>query len=274
MTVELGIALFRIAAWVYVLAALCYIVFLISKSVVIGSIGLVVLVAGLGVHTASLAVRVLATHQPPFLNLYEYLLCMIWSGVIVYLVLESVSKTKVLGAFGVTLIAAAAVVAAYLAPLEAKPVPPALKSIWRTPHIASASLAYAAFAMAFCLAIMYLLKSRSVGNEKSFWASRLPALETMDRIIYRTVAFGFLMETFLILTGALWAQKSWARYWGWDNKETWSLVTWLVYAMYLHTRAIGWKGRKSAILAMIGFVVAMFTLFGVTYLLSGLHSYT
>jgi len=219
-------------------------------------------------------VRVLATHQPPFLNLYEYLLCMIWSGVIVYLVLESVSKTKVLGAFGVTLIAAAAVVAAYLAPLEAKPVPPALKSIWRTPHIASASLAYAAFAMAFCLAIMYLLKSRSVGNEKSFWASRLPALETMDRIIYRTVAFGFLMETFLILTGALWAQKSWARYWGWDNKETWSLVTWLVYAMYLHTRAIGWKGRKSAILAMIGFVVAMFTLFGVTYLLSGLHSYT
>ena len=274
MTVELGIVFFRIAAWVYVLSALCYITFLISKSAAIGKVGLATLIAGLGVHTASLVVRILATREPPFLNLYEYLLCMIWSGVVVYLVLETISKTKSFGAFGVTLIGAAAVVTVYLAPLEARPVPPALKSIWRTPHIASASLAYAAFAMAFCLAITYLIKSRSEGDPKSFWATRLPSASVLDRTIYRMIAFGFLMETFLILTGALWAQRSWARFWGWDNKETWSLITWLVYAAYLHTRAIGWKGRRSAILAMIGFAVAMFTLFGVTYLLSGLHSYT
>ena len=274
MTVALGIGLFRIAAWTYAIAAMCYLAYLASKNTVIGRLGLGALVAGLGAHTASLVVRILATHQPPFLNLYEYLLCMIWSGAVIYLVLEYISKTKVFGSFGVALIGVAAVMTAYFAPLEARPVPPALKSIWRTPHIASASLAYAAFAMATCLAVMYLLRSRNADDPKSFWASRLPAADVLDRTIYRMVAFGFLMETFLILTGALWAQKSWARYWGWDNKETWSLITWLVYAMYLHTRAIGWKGRRSAILAIIGFVVAMFTLFGVTYLLSGLHSYT
>lgn len=273
MTVELGVLLFQIASWIYVAAALCYIGYLIAKKDAAGTAGTILLLVGLLFHTGSLVARTVATREPPFLNLYEYTLCMIWSAAVIYLVLQAITKTKVFGSFGVTLIAVAAVSSSYVFSWAVRPVPPALKSIWRTPHIGSASLAYAAFGLAFCLAIMYLIKARAEANPKSFWGARLPALAALDRTVYRLIAFGFLMETFLILTGALWAQKSWARYWGWDNKETWSLITWLVYAAYLHTRSIGWKGRKSAVLAIIGFAVAMFTLFGVSILLSGLHSY-
>lgn len=269
MTVELGVTLYWAAFGLYAAASVCYIAHLITKRGAVGSAATGLLMIGFLAHTVSLVVRVMATHQPPFLNLYEYMLSLTWSAVVVYLALEWVTKTKVFGSFGVTLIAIAAFIATNLSS-EMRPVPPALRSIWRVPHIGSATLAYAAFGMAFCLAIMYLIRAR---REDSFWADRLPSPNSLDHTIYRLVAFGFLMETFLILTGALWAQKSWARYWGWDNKETWSLITWLVYAAYLHTRTIGWKGKRSAILAIIGFAIAMFTLFGVSYLLSGLHSY-
>ena len=272
MTVKLGVSLFEIAFWVYLAAAACYVGFLVRGRRVLGTAGIALLLGGLLAHTASMVVRTIATRQPPFLNLYEYMLSLTWSAVVVYLVLEWTTKTKVFGSFGVPLIALSAFITRSLSAAP-KPVPPALLSVWRVPHIGSATLAYAAFGIAFCLAIMYIIRARSEEDEQSFWAVRLPSPDVLDHTLYRTVAFGFLMETLLILTGALWAQKSWARYWGWDNKETWSLITWLVYAVYLHTRAIGWKGRKSAVLAMIGFAVAMFTLFGVSYFLSGLHSY-
>jgi cytochrome c-type biogenesis protein CcsB len=245
-------------------------VFFIRKSQRVGSVGTGLLIAGLVAHTASLTVRALATGEPPFLNLYEYMLSLTWSGVVVYLGLEWITKSKVYGLLGVPLICVSAIITNSLS-AEPRPVPVALQSMWRVPHIVTATFAYAAFGLAFCMSILYLV--RQGVNDKSFWASRLPGLDALDNTIYRTIAFGFLMETLLILTGALWAQKAWARYWGWDNKETWSLITWLVYAAYLHTRlTMGWKGRKSAILAMIGFAVAMFTLFGVN-LLGGLHSY-
>ncbi len=272
MTVGFGVILFQIALRIYLVAALCYVADVVSRQRVLGKVGSGVLLLGLLAHTASLVVRTIATRQPPFLNLYEYMLSLTWSAVVVYLVLEWVTRTKVFGFLGVPLIAVSALVTNGLS-AQPKPIPPALMSVWRVPHIGTAAVAYAAFGMAFCIAIMYLMRARGEADERSFWASRLPSPDMLDRTIYRTIAFGFLMQTALILTGALWAQESWARYWGWDNKETWSLITWLVYAAYLHTRTIGWKGSKSAVLAIIGFAVAMFTLFGVSYLLSGLHSY-
>jgi cytochrome c-type biogenesis protein CcsB len=102
----------------------------------------------------------------------------------------------------------------------------------------------------------------------------MPSLKSLDQLIYRTLAFGFMMQTALLITGAVWAQLAWGRYWGWDPKETWALITWLIYAAYLHMRVtMGWRGRKSAIVCIIGFVATMFTLFGVSLLLPGLHSY-
>lgn len=270
MSIELGIRLFQIALVAYLVSAVFYVTSFVRKSQAIGRMGTGFLVAGLIVHTASLIVRGLVTGAPPFLNLYEYMLSLTWSGVIVYLGLEWATRSRVYGLLGVPLISISALITNSLS-AEPRPVPVALQSIWRVPHILTATFAYAAFGMAFCISLLYLL--RDMRSEKSPLASKLPSKDTLDNAIYRTVAFGFLMETLLILTGALWAQKAWSRYWGWDSKETWSLITWLVYAVYLHTRmTIGWRGKKSVILVMVGFAVAMFTLFGVN-LLGGLHSY-
>lgn len=135
------------------------------------------------------------------------------------------------------------------------------------PHVATAILAYSAFALAFGMAVMYLIQER-------IETARIPALKTLDQVTYRTIAFGFLMQTALIITGAIWAQIAWGRYWGWDPKETWSLITWLIYAAYLHTRVtMGWRGHRSALVAAIGFIAVIFTFIGVSYLLPGLHSY-
>ena len=274
MTVELGVTLFKIAFWVYLAATVCYLAFLVNREKRVGKLGLGFVVIGLIIHTASLVVLTVVTGRPPFLNLYEYMLSFTWGAVAIYVTLELVTKNQAFGAFAVPLITAFTFLAYRLPSDIDENVLPALRSVWRVPHIASAILAYSAFALAFALAIMYLIREKAEGKKNSFWVTRLPALATLDQTTYRVIAFGFLMQTLLVVVGAIWAQFAWGRYWGWDPKETWSLITWLIYAAYLHTRVtMGWRGRKSAVLAAVGFVAAMFTLYGVSYLLSGLHSY-
>jgi cytochrome c-type biogenesis protein CcsB len=273
MTVELGVTLFRVAFFIYMAATVCYAVHLFAQREVVAKAGLAFLIVALLVHTASLVVRTEAAHRMPFLNLYEYMLSLTWGAVVVYLALEFLTKSRAYGSFVVPLVAAFAYMAMRL-PSEVNPTMPALKSAWRTPHIGTAILAYSAFAIAFGLAIMYLSAEKRMADKGSFWATRLPALKVMDRTIYRTIAFGFLMQTLLIITGAIWAERAWGSYWSWDPKETWALITWLIYAVYLHTRTqMGWQGRKSAIMAIIGFVAVAVTLAGVFFLKS-LHSYS
>lgn len=272
MTVELGVNLFQAAFWIYLAAAVCYIGFLITKKDVLGKTGTVLLLLGFLAHTGSLVVRTVAAGRPPFLNLYEYMLSFTWGAVVVYLALERIVKVRTLGSFAVPFIAAFAFLT-YRLPTEVNPTMPALRSAWRVPHIATAALAYAAFGIAFVLAIMYLLAEKSEGKERPFWADRIPSLNILDITIYRMITFGFMMQILLLITGAIWAQIAWGSYWSWDPKETWALITWLIYAAYLHIRTTkGWKGRKSAIMAIIGFIAVIFTLFGVN-LLGGLHSY-
>lgn len=273
MTPELGVNLFRIAFFIYLAATICYVAYMFNKSNAIANAGKGLLIIGLLLHTASLVVRTSATGRVPFLNLYEYMLSLSWGAVLVYLALEFLTKTRIYGSFVVPLLTAFAFMTMRL-PSEINPTMPALKSAWRTPHIGTAILAYSSFGIAFGIAIMYMIAERSAKNPQSFWATRLPALKTLDQTIYRTIAFGFLMQTLLIVTGAIWAERAWGTYWSWDPKETWALITWLIYAVYLHTRnQMGWKGHRSAYMAMIGFVATLFTLFGVAYFLGGLHSY-
>ena len=272
MTVELGAVLFNIVFWVYLAATLFFVIYIVNRNEGIGKAGTGILIIGLLVHTASLVVRAVAAERPPFLDLYEYVLSLTWGLVIVYLVVAWRIKNRNLGAFVAPLLTIFAFLALRL-PTDVHTTMPALRSAWRVPHIATAIFAYASFAVAFGMAIMYLIKERVGDNSKSFWATRLPSLEVLDTIIYRVVSFGFLMQTALIITGAVWAQFAWGRYWGWDPKETWSLITWLIYVAFLHTRVtMGWKGKKSAITIIIGFLAMIFTLFGVNYL-GGLHSY-
>jgi cytochrome c-type biogenesis protein CcsB len=273
MTIALGASLFRVAVGLYLLSAILYLWHLIRTGKLASKVATTTLGTGWVIHTASLIVRTVAAERPPFLNLYEYLLSMTWGCVLVYLLVEFKVKNKSLGSFAVPLITVFALFAARL-PSEVNPTLPALKSAWRVPHISTAILAYASFALAFAMGIMYLIREQADKKENSPWSTRLPAAKTLDTLMYRTVAFGFLMQTALIVTGAIWAQYAWGRYWGWDPKETWALITWLIYAAYLHMRVtMGWRGRRSAIVCIVGFAVTMFTLLGVNLLLTGLHSY-
>jgi cytochrome c-type biogenesis protein CcsB len=138
-----------------------------------------------------------------------------------------------------------------------------------------AFLGYASFAVAFGAAVIYLMQERFLKKRKiSGLFQRLPSLDTLDDINYRCLTFGFPLLTVAIISGAIWAETAWGTYWSWDPKETWSLITWFVYAALLHGRlTTGWRGKKAAILAIIGFFVMLFTFLGVNLLMPGLHSY-
>jgi len=273
MTVELGVLLFKVTFFVYLAATICYVVHLFVQRDAAAKAGTALLVAGVLIHTTALVVRTVAAQRMPFLNLYEYMLSLTWGAVVVYLALEMITKSKAYGSFAVPLITAFAFMTMRLSS-EVNPTMPALESAWRTPHIGTAILAYAAFAIAFVMAIMYLMAENGKDNPVPFWAKRLPSLKVIDRTIYRLIAFGFMMQTLLIITGAIWAERAWGSYWSWDPKETWALITWLIYAVYLHTRTqMSWHGRKSAIMSIIGFAAVVLTLLGGIWCMSGLHSY-
>ena len=150
-----------------------------------------------------------------------------------------------------------------LMPKEATPLVPALQSYWLWLHVSVTMLGEAFFAVAFIASIMYLTAKEPEKKDK------------MDSVGYRCVAVGFPLFTLGgLIFGMVWAYKAGGTYWSWDPKEVWSLITWIVFALYLHTRIVmGWKGKRSAIIALIGFLAALFTYFGVNYLLAGLHSY-
>jgi cytochrome c-type biogenesis protein CcsB len=159
-----------------------------------------------------------------------------------------------------------------------KPLIPALQSNWLIAHVMTCFVGYAAFAVAAGMGVMYLVKSMNVekGKEKNkdSLLATLPSLNLIDDVTHKTIVFGFLWLSAGIITGAIWANSAWGTYWSWDPKETWSLITWFVYAAALHARFTrGWGGKRIAWLAIIGFVAVVFTYYGVNYLLSGLHSY-
>lgn len=274
MTEHWGIILFKTAFWLYVASAVCYVAHVIRTRSAAGKLATSFLLVGIALHTASLVWITIAIGRLPYLNLHEYLLMFSWGAAVLYAATELMTRDRSFGTFAMPVVTLLALVAYREPEVIQRSVMPALQSPWRVPHIISAVLAYSSFTIAYVAAAMYLVRERAEAKSESFWASRLPALKVLDRVVYRAIAFGFLMQTILLITGAIWAQYAWGRYWGWDPKETWALITWLIYAAYLHTRiTMGWRGRKSAILATIGFVAVMFTFFGVSKLLSGLHSY-
>ena len=155
-----------------------------------------------------------------------------------------------------------------------QPLIPALKSNWLIAHVITCFVGYAAFALSFALSLMYLIKRLEKGGRTSVFLRLIPMKNILDDLNYQMVVIGFLMLTLGIITGSVWAHSAWGSYWTWDPKETWSLITWFVYASVLHSRMMrGWRGKKIAVFSVIGFCCVLFTYFGVNYLLSGLHSY-
>ena len=236
---------------------------------------------GLLVHTIGLGLRWYESYQLgyghiPLSNMYEALVSMSWCIVLVLIVMEQKFKTETMGAF-VFPIVSIAMAYASLAPSvrdEIEPLIPALQSNWLTYHVLTCFLGYAAFAVSFGASIAFLLKKKDAPPTTEDDAVTLPALDMLDEIIYKGNAVGFLLLGIGIITGAVWANYAWGSYWSWDPKETWSLITWLIYAAFLHARLTrGWRGTKTAVLSIIGFCGVLFTFLGVNYVLSGLHSY-
>ena len=154
---------------------------------------------------------------------------------------------------------------AALQPREITELMPALKSAWFGLHIGSAALSYSAFAIAALIGLRYLIVEKKA-DEKH--------LKQLDLLSYKMIAFGFLMLSIVIFSGCIWAEQAWSTFWSWDPKETWALITWIVYAIYLHQRLrMKWRGRRMAWMALVSFIFVMFTFVGVNTLMSGLHSY-
>lgn len=210
----------------------------------------------------------------PFSNMYESLVFFAWTIGVIYIAVERRYKTRTIGAIAAPL-ACLALAYASLEPSSAiEPLIPALKSNWLIAHVITCFLGYAAFAVAFAISILFLIKSNREDRSIPVGMARIPSSDVLDELTHQLVMFGFLFLTVGIITGAVWAKQAWTRYWSWDPKETWSLITWLIYAALLHFRMMrGWRGRRIALLSIFGFCAVLFTYFGVNYFLAGLHSY-
>lgn len=222
--------------------------------------------SGLVFLTLSIVARAVATGHGPFSSMYEFSLAFAWG--IVAASLFFWWRYRVYAVSSAGLVAATILlVFAYTLPSRPAPLVPALQqSVLLSSHVAAAAIAYGAFAIGFGATLLYLVQVR-------YRLSWLPSPGTLDTISYRTAVIGFPCMTLVIVLGAVWANIAWGRYWGWDPKETASLVTWLLFAGYLHARVLrGWRGAKAATLYLIGFLAVLFTFFG-NYFLGGLHSY-
>jgi len=265
-----------VTTFVYGLAAFLYIVSWVFKKEAPGKLALWTAVLGLAGNTAGIILRWIESYQlgighAPLSNLYESLVFFAWTILIIYLFVEQKYKNRTIGAF-VTPLAFFAMAYASLHNNSIQPLIPALKSNWLIAHVITCFIGYAAFAIAFGTSWMYLIKKRDTKG-KSLLLKRFPEENIIDELTYQMIMLGFLFLSIGIITGAVWANSAWGRYWGWDPKETWSLITWFIYATVLHAKMMrGWHGKKIAYLSMAGFAAVLFTYFGVNWL-PGLHSY-
>jgi cytochrome c-type biogenesis protein CcsB len=263
-----------IVTFTYFLAAFVFLISIIFHKKSVDKWALIITVAGLMLETSAIIIRWIHSYQlgighAPLSNFYESLVFFSWSIILVYLIARKRYQNNLFGllsTFFAFLILAYASLSGNVN-CTIQPLIPALQSNWLISHVVSSFFAYACFAISFGTSILYLLKIKMK-------MSILPDALFLDEITYRMISIGFVLLTLGIITGAAWADRAWGRYWGWDPKETWSLITWLIYGAFLHTHlARGWRGVKMSLVSIIGFIAVIFTYLGVNYVLSGLHSY-
>ncbi len=250
---------------------------------------------GWALHVGSVTTRGLAAHRVPWGNMYEFSSMVALIAVTTFLVLMTRQPVRYLGAFVMLPVVAYLGLAGTVLYAPAGPLVPALNSYWIKIHVVAAISASGIFMVAAVITVLYLVKDRwerragavsmgpgaaatyelrGVGPRGGGLMRWLPAAATLDRTAYRVIAFAFPVWTFAIIAGAIWAEAAWGRYWGWDPKETWSFITWLIYAGYLHARATaGWRGRRAAALSLLGFAALMVDYYAVNIWITGLHSY-
>ena len=295
---------FNVALFAYIAGMIGYFYYLAFRRQLAWRAASVAAFLGLSAHALSVVARGVAAGRVPWGNMYEYSSLLALLVVAGYLfVVEGVFKVRVLGGFVLAfsvLTMAIAVMFLYVGP---GPLVPALNSYWIKIHVVAAITGSSLFALGSIVTILYLAKDRrerrsaavapimggsvdlddapphfeSGADESVGGATRrgiLPSAAVLDRVAYRTIAFAFPIWTFAVIAGAIWAEQAWGRYWGWDPKETWSFITWVVFAGYLHARATsGWRGRRAAAIALVGFASLLVTYYVVNLWIVGLHSY-
>lgn len=215
----------------------------------------------------------------PVSSLYEVFILFVVLTALMYLYYEQRYKTRALGGFVMLVISAAvAFLLWYTFDKGAhviQPLVPALKSYWMKIHVPANFVGYGAFSIAAMIGVAYLITDKALRtNPNSVFATKMPSLELMDDLMYKTIALGFAFFTIATVLGAMWAAEAWGGYWSWDPKETWALIVWLNYAAWLHIRmSKGWRGTPMAWWAFIGLLITTFAFLGVNMFLSGLHSY-
>ena len=274
---------FGLSTLAYLLASVFYIALFVFKNNKLAPIGTALTVLGTITLTVALGIRWYESYQigighAPLTNMFESLVFFAWCIALFYLFMEYKYKKHVIGAFVMPFAFAAMAYASFAKGInqEISPLVPALQSNWLIAHVMTCFIGYGAFAMAAGLGIMYLLKKSADDKKlsKETLLGSLPDLRFIDDMTYKTIVFGFLWLSAGIITGAIWANEAWGTYWSWDPKETWSIITWFLYALTLHARFTrGWSGSRIAWLAILGFGSVIFTYFGVNFVLSGLHSY-
>lgn len=261
---------FRVAYGLFLVAFILALAFWITGSTAAYRLSILGVAAGFLFHTAGLVARGYLGGRAPWANLFEATITITWGGVLFALAFERAYRTG-LFAGAAALAGFLGLAAADLMPVSfgshVEPLVPVLRSYWLVIHVSSLLLSYGAFAIAAMVGVVSLIMRVREGPKPEI-------LERYDRYIYRVVQVGFVFLTAGIILGAVWANESWGRYWGWDPKETWAFITWCGYAAFLHGRMVGWfKGASTAVASVVGFLLVLFTYIGVSFLLPGLHSY-
>ncbi len=271
MFVQAESVLLYLTMVLYLAAMILYFIFFALKRERSGRTAGWTLLLGFVCHTAALAVRGVGAGRLPLTNQYEFAASFAWGICLCALLFLWRFRFQALGAF-VSPVILLVIGYAALQSREVRELMPALQSNWLAVHVFTAIISYGAFGVSFAVSLMFLLRGRMRDNP--FWQQHIPEEQKLDTVSYRAVSLGFLFLTFVIITGAIWAESAWGSYWSWDPKETWALITWFIYAIYLHQRIVrGWKDKAAAIFAVLGFICVIFTYIGVNTLLPGIHSY-
>ncbi|WP_346620191.1 c-type cytochrome biogenesis protein CcsB [Blastococcus montanus] len=243
-----------------------------------GVLGMAVTALGVLAHAGVLVARGVATGRMPLGNMYEFATAVVLVAMVAFFVLAVRQPTlRHMGVFVLGPVVLAMVGIGLFLYAEAGPLVAALRSSWLAVHVTSAVLGSGVFLVSGIASALYLVRTRrSAGapGAESGLLSRLPSAAGLDRVAHRTAVFGFPIYTFAMIAGAIWAESAWGRFWGWDPKETWMFISWVVYAAYLHARTTaGWRGRPAAWINVLGFAVVLFNLLYVNMVSTGLHSY-
>jgi cytochrome c-type biogenesis protein CcsB len=237
-------------------------------------------VLGAVLHLGSVAIRGIAVDRVPWGNMYEFTLVVGLVATLAWLLtLARMPQLRYLGLFVMMPVLLVMFLAGTLYTKATKLVP-ALQSYWLAIHVSSIATAEGILMTSAVITMMFLVRARyerggaAATGRLARFGSRLPAAASLDKAAYRTVAFAFPIYTAGVIFGAIWAEAAWGRYWGWDPKETWAFIAWVIYAGYLHARATaGWKGSRAAYINLLGFAAMTFNFFVVNLVISGLHSY-